>query len=184
MRPMSRPMVELLARNWWVLALRGALAVAIGIVAFLMPETALVGLVLLFAAYLLLDGVFAIAAGWRAAERHQRWFALVAEGVLGIAAALFIAAYPELTLIAFIYVGASWAILSGAALLVAARRVYRHDGEWLMLAAGALSLAWGVLVLIWPAAGVVVWAWWIGAYALLFGAMMLMLAFRLRRSAP
>src|ERR1700728_1735628 len=162
-------MNQLLAKNWWVLALRGVVAIGIGIVAFLMPETALVGLVLLFAAYLLVDGVFAIVAGVRAAERHERWVALLAEGLLGIAAALFIATYPELSLIAFVYVGAVWAILSGAALLVAARRVYRHDGEWLMLAAGALSVLWGVLVLVWPAAGVVVWAWWIGIYALLVG---------------
>ena len=176
-------MIELLARNWWVLALRGVAAIVIGVIAFLMPETALVGLILLFAAYLLVDGVFAIVAGVRAAERHERWLALLAEGVLGIAAAVVIAAYPALSLIAFIYVGAGWAILSGAALLVAARRVYRHDGEWLMLAAGALSVLWGVLVLIWPAAGVVVWAWWIGIYALMFGATMLTLAVRLRRGA-
>jgi uncharacterized membrane protein HdeD (DUF308 family) len=175
--------IELLARNWWALALRGAVAMAIGAIAFTMPETALVGLVLLFAAYLLLDGGFAIVAGLRAAERHQRWFALMVEGAVGIAAALLIAALPELSLLLFIYVGAVWAIVSGAALLVAARRVYRHDGEWLMLAAGLVSILWGVLVLIWPAAGVVVWAWWIGAYALVFGATMLTLAFRLRRAA-
>ncbi len=176
-------MNELLARNWWVLALRGVVAIGIGVIAFLMPETALVGLVLLFAAYLLVDGVFAIVAGVRAAERHERWLALMAEGILGIAAAVVIAAYPALSLIAFIYVGAGWAILSGVALLVAARRVYRHDGEWLMLAAGALSVLWGVMVLVWPAAGVSRWAWWIGIYAM-FGATMPTLAVRLRRSAP
>ena len=176
-------MIELLARNWWAIALRGAVAILFGIAALMMPETALVALVLLFAAYLLLDGVFAIIAGFRAAERHERWFWLLAEGVLGIAAALFIAAYPEVYLILFIYVAALWAIVSGVALLVAAFRLYRHEGEWMMLAAGILSIVWGVLVLIWPAAGVVVWAWWIGAYALIFGAMMLALAFRLRRAA-
>jgi uncharacterized membrane protein HdeD (DUF308 family) len=174
-------MIELLARNWWAFALRGAVAVAIGVVALAMPETALVGLVLLFAAYLLLDGVFAIVAGFRAAERHQRWFALMAEGVVGIAAGLLIATLPELSLLLFIYVGAAWAIVTGVTLLFAAQRVYRHNGEWLMLAAGILSILWGVMVLIWPAAGVVVWAWWIGAYALIFGAIMLALAFRLRQ---
>jgi uncharacterized membrane protein HdeD (DUF308 family) len=176
-------MIELLARNWWAIALRGVIAILFGIAAVLMPETALVALVLLFAAYLLLDGVFAIIAGFRAAERHERWFALLAEGVLGIAAALFIAAYPQVYLILFIYVAALWAIVSGAVLLIAAFRLYRHEGEWMMLAAGILSVAWGVMVLIWPAAGVVVWAWWIAAYALVFGGVMLTLAVRLRHAA-
>ena len=78
---------------------------------------------------------------------------------------------------------AFWGIVSGVALLVAAMRLYRHQGEWMMAAAGVLSVVWGVLVLLFPMAGVVIWAWWIGAYALLFGAMMLSLAFRLRRGA-
>ena len=176
-------MIDLLARNWWAIALRGAIAILVGIAAFLVPETALVALVLLFAAYLLVDGVFAIVAGFRAAARHERWLALLAEGVAGIAAALFIAGFPEVSLILFIYVAALWAVVSGAALLIAAVRLYRHAGEWMMAAAGVLSVAWGVLALIRPATGVVVWAWWIAAYALVFGAMMLTLAFRLRRAA-
>jgi uncharacterized membrane protein HdeD (DUF308 family) len=175
--------IELLARNWWALALRGGVAILFGIAALLVPETALVALVLLFAAYLLVDGVFAIIAGFHAAERHQRWFALLAEGIIGIVAALFIAAYPQVYLLLFIYVAAIWAIVSGVALLVAALRLFRRDGEWIMLAAAILSIVWGVLVVVWPAAGVVAWGWWIGAYALIFGAMMVMLAFRLRRAA-
>ena len=176
-------MIERLARNWWAIAVRGAVAILFGLAALLVPETALVALVLLFAAYLLVDGVFAIIAGLRAAERHERWVALLAEGVIGIAAALLVAGYPELSLILFVYVAALWAIVSGVVLLIAAVRLYRHEGEWVMVAAGVLSVVWGVLVLIWPAAGVVVWAWWIGVYALIFGAMMLTLAFRLRRAA-
>jgi uncharacterized membrane protein HdeD (DUF308 family) len=176
-------MIEPLARNWWVLALRGVVAIVFAVAAIVVPGTALVALILLFAAYLLLDGVLAIIAGFRAAERHERWFALLAEGVLGIIAALFIAAFPEVSLLLFVEVAAIWGILSGIALLVAAMRLYRHQGEWVMAAAGVLSVVWGVLVLLRPMAGVVIWAWWIGAYALLFGAMMLALAFRLRRGA-
>ncbi len=173
--------MEMLARNWWALALRGAVAILFGMACFLVPETALVALMLLFAVYLLVDGGFAIAAGIRAAEHHQRWAMLVAEGVLGILAGLAIAAFPGITLIYLVYVAAIWAILSGAALLAAALRLYRQHGEWMMLAGGALSVLWGVAVLVWPAAGVVAWAWWIGFYALMFGIVMLSLGFRLRR---
>jgi len=173
--------MELLARNWWALALRGVLAILFGLGCFLVPETALVALMLLFAAYLMVDGGFAVVAGIRAAGRHQRWGMLAAEGVLGLCAGAMIASFPGITLIYLIYVAGFWAILSGAALLAAAIRLYRLEGEWLMLAAGLLSLLWGMAVLVWPAAGVVVWAWWIGFYALLFGIVMLALGLRLRR---
>jgi uncharacterized membrane protein HdeD (DUF308 family) len=151
-------------RSRWVLALRGAAAILFGLAAFLVPESALVGLVLLFAAYLVIDGIFAVLAGF------------VIEGVLGLAAGIVIALWPALSLLFFIKIAALWAILSGAALLWAAR------GRGLMLVGGVLSLLWGLLVLFEPMAGVVVWAWWIGVYALAFGVVMLAAAYRLGRS--
>ena len=142
-----------------------------GILALFVPENGLTALELLFAAYLLADGALAIVAG----HRRSNW--LVAEGVLGIAAACFVAGFPELILIAFIRAAAVWAVLSGTALVAAARR------ERAMAAAGGLSILWGVAVYISPAQGVVIWAWSIGAYAILFGALMLASARRLRRAA-
>jgi uncharacterized membrane protein HdeD (DUF308 family) len=171
MRHFGRPagvqegmMIDRGGRGRWVLALRGVAAILFGLAAFLVPESALVGLVLLFAAYLVIDGIFAVLAG------------LVIEGVLGLAAGIVIALWPALSLLFFIKIAALWAILSGVALLWAAR------GRGLMLVGGVLSLLWGLLVLFEPMAGVVVWAWWIGAYALAFGVVMLAAAYRLGRS--
>jgi len=177
-------MLDILARNWWAFALRGATAIVVAVISFLMPETALVALVLLFAAYLFLDGVLAVVAGVRAAEREERWGGLIVEGLIGIIGGAIVALFPGPVLISVVYIAGIWAIASGAALFVAALRAVRHGGEWGMLVASLVSLAWGVLMLTRPVVGVVVWAWWIGAYALVFGILMLAAAFRLRRARP
>jgi len=177
-------MNDILIRNWWALALRGVAAVIYGLLAFALPGLTLTVLVLFFAAYLLVDGIFALVAGLRAAERHERWGALSLEGILNLVAGALVVMWPGLTLVLFVYMAAFWALVSGIALLVAAFRLHRQHGEWMMILAGLLSIAWGILVALFPIAGILVWAWWIGAYALVFGIAMLILAFRLRRQHP
>jgi len=177
-------MNDILIRNWWALALRGVAAVIFGLLAFALPGLTLTVLVLFFAAYLLVDGIFALVAGLRAAERHERWGALALEGILNLVAGALVVMWPGLTLVLFVYMAAFWALVSGIALLVAAFRLHRQHGEWMMILAGLLSIAWGILVALFPIAGILVWAWWIGAYALIFGIAMLILAFRLRRQHP
>jgi len=177
-------MNNVLVKNWWALALRGVAAVIFGIIAFALPGVTLTVLVLFFAAYLLVDGVFALIAGLKAAERHERWGALALEGILDLVAGAAVVMWPGLTLVVFIYMAAFWALVTGIALLVAAFRLRKQHGEWTMILAGILSIAWGILVAIFPIAGILVWAWWIGAYALIFGIAMLILAFRLRRHHP
>jgi uncharacterized membrane protein HdeD (DUF308 family) len=177
-------MNSILIRNWWALALRGAAAVIFGLIAFALPGLTLSVLILFFAAYLLVDGVFALVAGLRAAGHHERWGGLVIEGILDLIAGAFVVMWPGMTLVVFIYMAAFWAVVSGIALLVAAFRLHKQHGEWLMILAGVLSIAWGILAALFPIAGILVWAWWIGAYALVFGIAMLILAFRLRRHHP
>src|ERR1700742_2281978 len=99
-------MNNLLVQNWWALAVRGAAAVLFGIVAFALPGVALAVLVLFFAAYLLVDGVFALIAGLKAAGHHQRWVALALEGILDLAAGAIVVVWPGLTLVVFIYMAA------------------------------------------------------------------------------
>jgi uncharacterized membrane protein HdeD (DUF308 family) len=173
-------MLDVLARNWWALALRGLFAVLFGLVAFFFPGITLGALILLFAAYAAVDGIFAIVAGVRAAERHERWGALVLEGLIGIAAAAVVIAWPALSLIVFVYIIAAWAIVSGAVLLATAIRLRHLHGEWLLAVNGIVSILLGVMLFLSPIAGAIVLAWWIGAYALIFGIMLIVMAFRLR----
>jgi uncharacterized membrane protein HdeD (DUF308 family) len=174
-------MLQVLTRNWWAIALRGVAAIIFGLIAIVFPGITIGAFILLFAAYALVDGVFAIIAGIRAAEHHERWLPLAFEGLIDIAAAIVVVLWPELTLILLGYVIAFWALISGVALLGAAFRLRRLRGDWLLVANGIVSLLLGVILFLVPIAGPVLLAWWIGAYALIFGVLLLTVAFQLRR---
>lgn len=174
-------MLEQMVRNWWVMALRGVLAIIIGIIAFSWPRITLVALVWLWGSYALADGVFALIAAVRAAGRQQRWVMLVLRGMTGIAAGIIAFAWTGMTAVVLVYLIAAWAIVSGIFEIAAAVRLRRViEGEWLMGLSGVLSILLGVLIVAMPGAGLLAWVWMIGAYALLFGLAMLALAFRLR----
>jgi uncharacterized membrane protein HdeD (DUF308 family) len=170
-----------LVRNWWAVALRGLFAVLFGLAALLWPGMTLAVLVILFGAYAFVDGVFAVIAAVRAAQAGQRWGAFVLEGVAGIllgAAALFWPAITALTLVVLI---GAWAVVTGILEIAAAIRLRRElTNEWLLALAGALSVVFGVALLVQPGAGALALVWLIGAYALVFGVLLLGLAFRLR----
>src|SRR5438445_13499221 len=117
-------MAVVLVRNWWALALRGALAVLFGVAAFVMPGLTLVVLIALFAAYALIDGVLAIIAGVKAAEHHERFGSLLWRGVLGIAAGLVAFVFPGATAVVLTLIIGVWAIVTGVLEVIAA--AYRH----------------------------------------------------------
>lgn len=177
-------MSALLAQNWWAIALRGVFAIIFGIIALLMPGATMLALVLLFAAYLLVDGIFAIIAAVRAARRQERWGWLIFEGLVDLVSGGIAIVWPLLTIVAFALLMGAWAIVTGALLLGASYRLNIPHGRWLMALAGAISVIWGVLLIIWPLIGALVLTWWMAAYALIFGVAMLVLALRLRSRRP
>ncbi len=170
-----------LARNWWVMALRGVCAILFGLIAFLMPGITIATLVLLFAAYMLVDGVVAIVSGIRAATRRERWWPFILEGVVDLLAGAIAIVAPIATVLAFVWLCAAWAVVSGAMMIAAAFRLRATHGKWWLGFGGLVSIIWGGLLFVAPVAGAVVLTWWIGAYALFFGGSLLVLAFRLRR---
>ncbi len=175
-------MAQVLIRNWWAFALRGALGILLGLAAFLFPGITLGALVLLFGAYAVVDGVLAIVAGVRAAERRERWGVLLLEGIAGIAAGVLAFVWPALTALVLLYLVAAWSILRGVLKIAAAIRLRRTiQGEWLLGLNGAFSVLFGVLLIVMPAIGLLTLVWLVGAYAGIFGALLLGLAFRLRR---
>lgn len=169
-----------LAQNWWVVALRGVLALVFAILALAMPVSTLISLILFFAAYMLVDGVFAIVASLRAARHRRRWGALFFGGVINIITGVLAAAWPGITALAFVAITAAWSIISGCALLAAAVRLKRDHGRWWLALGGLASIAFGIILVLAPLAGAVVLTWWIGIYAFVLGIAMLVLAFRLR----
>lgn len=175
-------MREVLAQNWWALALRGAFAMLFGILTFVVPVVTLATLVILFSAYMLVDGLFAIVAGVKAAQRHERWGFLILEGVANILAAIVAFLWPGITVLVFIYLIAGWSIISGLFMAAAAFRL--EHGRWLLAISGIVSVIFGVLLAAMPIAGAVVLTLWLGAYALIFGVLLVALAFRLRNGPP
>jgi uncharacterized membrane protein HdeD (DUF308 family) len=173
-------MSAFLARNWWALAIRGAAAVLFGIVALAAPVAAILSLALVFAAYLAVDGIFGIVAAVKAANRQERWGLLLAEGVLDLVLGIAIAFFPGGAVIGFVLAVAIWSLLTGAIMLVAAFKLTLDHGRWWMVLAGVVSLLFGIALVVAPLIGAVVLTWWLGAYALAFGVLMLILAFRLR----
>ena len=173
-------LMDILARNWWAFVIRGAAAVLFGLLALALPGAAMLSLVLVFSAYAVVDGVFAVTAALRPAKVHERWGFLALEGVVDILAAIVAFAWPGLTVVLFVTLIAVWALLTGGLLLAAGFKVDADHGRGWMIFGAIASILFGMLLLIAPLMGAVVLTWWIGAYALTFGIAMLVLAFRLR----
>lgn len=174
-------MSQLLAQNWWVVGLRGLFTLIFGAIALLLPGVTIAALVVLFAAYMLVDGVLAIITAVRAGRRHERWGLLLLEGILDLVAGGIAIVWPLITVLAFVYLLAAWSIVTGGLMFSASFRLHLTHGRWLLALGGVASIVWGIALLFWPFVGAIVLAWWMGAYALVFGVTLLILAFRLRR---
>ncbi len=170
-----------LATNWWALVLRGVLGVVVGLLSFAWPGVTLVALAFLFAGYALVDGVVSIIGAVRAMGNHERWGALVFEGIAGIGAAAVTIFWPPITVFALVYIIAAWSIITGSLEIAAAVRLgHVISGEWLLLLSGIASLLFGFLVILAPIAGALVLALWVGAYWLIFGVLLISFGFRMR----
>ncbi len=174
-------MLSQLSRNWWMLALRGLAAIVFGVVALAWPEATYAALVILFGAYALLDGLLAVLAALTNRTGEPRWAAL-SEGLVGIAIAVATFAWPGATALSLLYLIAAWAIFTGVPeILIAIDLRKELEGEWLLILSGIASVAFGVLVILFPGAGAVSVAWMIGAYAVVFGVLLVALSLKIRR---
>ena len=140
------PLNAILAQNWWAVALRGALGIVFGLIAFFFPGPTMLSFVLVFAAYALADGVFAIVAAIRAARRRDRWGFLTFEGIVSLAAAILAVLWPGLTLLIFVMIVAAWAIVTGILMFSASRNLDTEHGRWWLALGELLSIVFGVLL--------------------------------------
>lgn len=180
----SQPMASTLGVNWWALLLRGVAAVLFGLAALIWPGLTLAVLIVLFGAYVVVDGVFAIVAGFRSADGTRRAL-LLAEGILGILAGLIALLWPGVAAVFLLYVIAFWAIVGGLLRIMGALLLRKEiDNEWSMAAGGVLSIILGVILAVFPGVGLLSYAWLIGVIALAVGATLIALAFRVRGHRP
>jgi uncharacterized membrane protein HdeD (DUF308 family) len=168
--------------HWWALALRGAIAILFGLAALLRPGIALEALILLFGAYALVDGVFAIVGVFGGTRGGTPRWLLFVEGIAGILVGLIAFVLPQLTALLLLYLIAAWAIITGISEIAMAIRLRQQiTGEWALIIGGAFSVLFGViLVVVSPFAGLLSLIWLIGVYALAFGILMLITAFQVR----
>jgi uncharacterized membrane protein HdeD (DUF308 family) len=167
--------------NWWALGLRALAAILLGIIALALPGPTLAAIVLVFGIYAITDGVLAIIAAIRGVRRKERWAAMLFEGIIGIVAGAIALVWPGIGALALTYLVAGWALATGAFEIAAAIRLRKiMTGEWLLMIAGILSIVLAVLVAAFPGVGALTLVWWLGAYALAYGVISLVLALRVR----
>ena len=172
-------MIQTLSSNWWAFALRGVVAIALGILAFVQPNATLIALIAVFAAYAIFDGVLAIAAGV-SIEGGPRW-SFILGGILGIVVGLLTINRPDVTAIALVYLIAVWAIATGIAEAVGAYQLREViQNEWLLAISGVISIVFGAYLIVAPGDGVLTVLWIIGIYAIIAGVMYVGAGLRLR----
>lgn len=178
---LERPILQALGPQWWLVLLRGICAILFGILAFVWPGVTLITLVLLYGVFALVDGVLALIAAIKGGAPAPRWW-LAIVGLLGIVAGLLTLFWPGVTAIVLLVFIAVWAILTGIMQIIGAIRLRKEiDNEWFLVAAGALSVLFGIVLVLRPDVGVLASIFVIGAYAILYGIILVMFSLRLRR---
>jgi uncharacterized membrane protein HdeD (DUF308 family) len=170
-----------IARWWWTFVVRGVIAIAFGLLAFFAPGWGIAVLIALFAAWAIIDGVSSLVTGWRTRGVDRSWWLEILEGLVGVGAGVIAIAVPDFATTALVLIIGAWSILTGVIEIVLAirlRRVIR--GEVWMGLAGIASILFGLLLLVFPAAGALSLVWLIGAFAIAFGAFEIGLGWRLR----
>ena len=174
----------ILSRTWWALLLRGLVAIAFGVLAWRNPGISLATLVLLFGVFTLADGILGVWTAIAGRGEHDDWWVLLLGGLLGVGIGILTFAAPGITTLALLFYIAVWAIATGALQIVAAIRLRQEiQGEWLLVLGGLLSVVLGVFLMARPGEGAVAVVRIIAAYAVIWGVVLVMLAFRVRKLA-
>ena len=174
-------MKELLSQSWWMLALRGVIALLFGVLALAWPGLTLLWLVVLFAAYALLVGVVSVIGAVRHRSSDGKWWLILLLGLVSIGAGVIAILSPDLTALVLVLVMGANALITGVLDIASAIRLRKAiQGEWLLILAGIASVVFGVLVLLFPGAGALALVWLISVYAIVTGVLLLVLAFRAR----
>ena len=176
-------MSVMLRRSWWVLLLRGAAAIVFGVLTWMQPAASAAALVLIFGAYVFVDGVLGVYSAIKSRNESRHWWMVLLWGLTGVVFGVLTVINPGITaLVLTIYIGV-WALITGVVEIVAALRLRKEiEGEWLLVLGGLISVLFGAFVLAQPGAGMMAMLWVIATYAVIFGVLMVLLAFKVKKA--
>ena len=174
-------MLQVMAPNWWMVLVRGSAAILFGIALLLAPVIALFTLVLLWSAYTLVDGILAVISGFRNRAMNRNWWVIVLEGIVSIIAGIGAFLYPGITALVLLYIIAAWALITGVLKIMTAIQLRKEiEGEFWLGLGGLASIVFGLLLILNPGAGILNVLTIVSVYAIVFGIVLIFLAFRLR----
>ncbi len=177
----EKQLSRILSRNWTLMLLRGLTAILFGILVWVMPELSVKMLVYLFGAFVMADGIFGTWVAIVARKDYEDWGILLLWALVGIGVGILTLMAPGVTAMALVYFIAIWAVTTGVLEVVVAIRLRKEiEGEWMLILGGLVSVAFGVLLILQPAAGAIALVWVIGLYAVVFGLLLMILSFRTR----
>src|SRR5437870_5509559 len=174
-------LIETLKRHWWVPVIRGIAAIVFGVIAFAYPGLTVAVLVLLFGAWVLVDGIFRVigAVGHRAFDKEWGFDLII--GIVGIIIGLLTFHAPQITALALIIYIAAWALMIGATEIALAIKLRREiKGEWFLILMGLVSIVFAVMLSWTPAVGAAELIWIMAWYAVILGVLGIIFGFRLR----
>ena len=172
----------MLQRSWWVLLVRGLAAIVFGVLTWMQPAASAVALLVIFGAYVLVDGALGVYGTIKNRHQSSHWWVMLIWGLAGVIVGVLTVINPAITgLVLTIYIGV-WAVVTGVMQIIAAMRLRKEiEGEWLLVLSGLLSVVFGGFVLSQPMAGMMAMVWVIATYAVIFGVLMILLAFRVKK---
>lgn len=177
---LAADLAQTLGRHWWVLLLRGLIAIAFGVLTFMWPAITLGWLILLFGAFAFVDGILALWTAFTDRAHENRWLLLLG-GLVGVGAGVITFARPGITALALLVYIAVWAMVTGFTQIIAAIRLRKHiQGEFFLGLAGLASVVFGTILILRPDVGALAVVWLIGSYAIAFGVLIAALSFKLR----
>lgn len=175
---------QVVRSHWWLLLVRGILAILFGIIALVAPGIALLAFIYVFAAYAILDGITAIVVSFRERSFLRTWWVLLLEGILGVIFGILAFVWPGETALILLYLVAFWALVTGIIEISSAFIVPGSVGlRWGLGLAGLLSIIFGIILIVHPGAGLLAVLWLVGIYAIVFGVSLIIYAFQIRARA-
>lgn len=181
---MNSTLSSMLGTAWWLVLLRGIAAIVFGVFAYASPGVTLIALAYCWGFYALFDGVTAISLGWKARDSGKPMWPMILLGILGVAAGLFTFVSPGITALSLLMLIGGWAIVTGVLQIIAAIRIRKEiDNEWMLILSGVLSIVFGGLMLANPGAGALSVLWIIGAFAVVYGVLLVLLSFKVKKLA-